>query len=576
MSSDIILDFYADIILDFSSYFTRDLFRATSLNTFHRCEEILRFVHEMETSGLREGAVSSLLDELLWFGERDIVIKTGFADDWDELLFLFNEKTLASKVFAVERLHKRLQNSYLRECRDLIAQTVAKGDATPTKGGDELLKLSELFYSHLINSGHSEEEIYRQVSAIIKKRSAGSKAARILQDFFAAFPCRLRDFDAYVSAASELTAALPGDVAEGVTGKVPGEIYERHKDALNPGDASKSVFLIKNLKAFDFGDARAQAEAKLVLARSIAYTMNVHSEADWVDRMVIVRSGTADGHAIVGPRSPMRWRRRISEKYANKVVGERVSVLLGEQLRPEVTDKIRKSITEYANGFHADGLSTQLVSVWSALEGLLPRLKDKENRIAEIAEIVVICQRAAYFRNMLQWVYSLHRESDPDQFLDIISSISESKSELHRFGLALFDQKYRALSKKLEHLMAKKPLAQLRTYRLLTKVKDPKSRAATLKGHDQKINWQIRRIYLERNRIVHNASPSRNIEALLTNLCEYYLSCLDVLFDELARAPHYDIGYAFQEAKLRQDLRMRSLSDGNSDLAIALGFSLTS
>ncbi|MEX2745599.1 hypothetical protein AB3480_30710 [Rhizobium mongolense] len=574
MSSDNVLDFFADIVLDFSSYFTRDLFRATSLNTFHRCEEIMRFTREMETSGVREGAISSLLEELHWFGPRDLVIKRGFASEWDELEFLFDEKTLSSKTFAVARLHARLETSYLRECRDLLENEIKDGIATPTKGGEELLKLSELFYSHLINSGHSEEEVYRQVVAIIKKRSAGIKPVRILQEFFAAFPCRLSKFDAYVSAASELSSALPSDLATGVTGKVPPEIYERHKDALNPGDTTKSVFLLKDLEAYDFGDARAQAEAKLVLARSIAYTMNAHSEADWVDRMVIVRAGTADGHAIVGPLSPMRWRRRVSDKYANKIVGERVSILLGNTLLPEVSDKIRKSITEYANGFHADGLSTQLVSVWSALEGLLPRLKDKENRIGEICEAVVTAQRAAYFRNMLQWVYSLHREKEPERFADIIKPIKETKSELHRFGLAILDPKYLAVSKDLQAFMADRPLGQLRTFRLLTKLKTAKSTSTTLDGHDQKIIWQTKRIYLERNRIVHNASPSRNIETLLTNLCEYYLSCLDVLFMELVRNPAYEIGSAFQEARLRQDLRKRSILADSKDISAMLGFSL--
>lgn len=574
MSSDGILDFFADIMQDFSHYFTRDLFRATSLNTFHRCSEILRFNKEMETSGLREGAISSLLEELHWFGERDLVIKAKFKNEWDEFSFLFVNKSLTSKIFAVHRLHSRLQRSYLRACRDLISQSVKQGKATVTKGREDFLKLSEIFYSYLVNSGHSEEEINRQNFAIIKKRAPGNNPLRILQDFFAAFPCSVREFDAYVSAASELSAALPVDVAAGITGKVPVEIYERHKDALNPGDASKSVFLLKGLKAFDFGDARAQAQEKLVLARSIAYTMNPHSEADWMDRMVIVRAGTTEGHAIAGPLSPMRWRRRVSEKYANKIVGGRVAALLGDQLQAEVADKIRKSITEYANGFHADGLSTQLVSVWSALEGLLPRLKDKENRIAEICDVVVMSQRAAYFRNMLQWVYVLHRENNPEQFLEIISPISESKSELHRFGLAILDPKYRGVSQKLLKFMEKKPLAQLRTFRLISKLKDHASKAVTLKGHDQKIIWQTKRIYLERNRIVHNASPSRNIETLLTNLCEYYLSCLDVLFEELGRAPHYDIGYAFQEAKLRQDLRMQALLSGSEDQTVALGFSL--
>ena len=98
--------------------------------------------------------------------------------------------------------------------------------------------------------------------------------------------------------------------------------------------------------------------------------MNAHSEADWVDRMVIVRAGTADGHAIVGPLSHAMARTSFRQVCQQDRGG--TSFHLANTLLPEVSDKNRKSITEYANGFHADGLSTQLVSVWSALEGLLP------------------------------------------------------------------------------------------------------------------------------------------------------------------------------------------------------------
>jgi len=175
---------------------------------------------------------------------------------------------------------------------------------------------------------------------------------------------------------------------------------------------------------------------------------------------------------------------------------------------------------------------------------------------------------------MLQWVYSLHREKDPDRFADIIKPITETRSELHRFGMAILDPKYLAVSKDLQAFMADRPLAQLRTFRLLTKLKSAKSTSMTLDGHDQKIVWETKRIYLERNRIVHNASPSRNIETLLTNLCEYYLSCLDVLFLEINRNPAYEIGSAFQEARLRQNLRKRSISADSKDISTMLGFSL--
>ncbi|WP_141103907.1 hypothetical protein [Rhizobium sp. R634] len=77
-------------------------------------------------------------------------------------------------------------------------------------------------------------------------------------------------------------------------------------------------------------------------------------------------------------------------------------------------------------------------------------------------------QRAAYFRNMLQWVYSLHREKEPERFADLIKPIKETISEPHRFGLAILDPKYLTVSKDLQALMADRPLGQLRTFRLLT------------------------------------------------------------------------------------------------------------
>lgn len=100
-------------------------------------------------------------------------------------------------------------------------------------------------------------------------------------------------------------------------------------------------------------------------------------------------------------------------------------------------------------------------------------------------------------------------------------------------------------------------------------------------AHVQRVDWQLRRIYRERNRIVHRADPSPNVGTLILNLNEYLATVFEVLFAVDPSRP-YEMGLdgVFESVFLDEEFRSKKaaglskqpLSAENS--STVLGFNL--
>ena len=112
---------------------------------------------------------------------------------------------------------------------------------------------------------------------------------------------------------------------------------------------------------------------------------------------------------------------------------------------------------------------------------------------------------------------------------------------------------------RIGELCGNNPLALQRTRDLwkLTRKCDDVRLAIT--RHEQKCSWHISRIYRERNRIVHQASPSQNVETLIQNLCEYYLTSLQSVFETSDFKVPHTLDDVFSDIHIKQEYRMSQL-----------------
>jgi hypothetical protein len=569
--------YFCQLVDEMVWYGTRDSYRAPSLNTYHRCDEILRSAGEIKLWRLREGILSSMFDELQTLGQRDPTVQKHFPSEWARLNFAFEKGDITTKIFAVRQFLDRISTAYLKRCRDEIQRIVKGGEC---KEKDRLRRLAGSLCSYILNVGHSSEQIRYALNVHFFNRELDRPPARELQNFFAEFPCRRANYDVYAFTTEELGEVVQGPGCEIIRDSLPPGIRQRHGGFL---ETTKDHYIIvfRAISAFDPSDARLRAEAQMALARAIAYTSRPLSSLEWKPEIIVAWSANTSGILLADAPDPLRRRYRESESYTDLILDKRKQIVFESDFDTTDRNRIMNAIIAYSNAFHSESPATQLTTVWSSLEGLLPLSANSEGRIDSITKFALPCQRAAYLKNLFQWAFTDHYALGRDEFFAIIDKIQGFRSRLSRFIAVLCFPEFKSISDELGAFAARSPLTTYRGFRLVMASQKIADLWKLLKNHEVKVDWQLHRIYRERNRIVHQASPSSNVTTLILNLNEYFLVCLDALFQVTNRAPtKSSLDDLFIQISLEQDYREQQIQSltkealARENAEVVLGFDL--
>jgi len=226
---------------------TRDSHRAPAMNTFHLCLEVQRTWDETLSSSLREGLISTILDELYTTGNNDSTLTEHFAEPWSKLTFALKSSVPQdTKVRAVARFFRHIESSYLKRCRDVIQNLVS---GRPVKK-EKIATLTGAFCSYLQNVGYTPRHISRMTSTRFFNRELTDKPVRELQDFFSRFSGRPVEFDVYMSVMEQLVMAAGSRDFTEYKGKLPASA--RHVAAFYPTeDTGEKIVIFRNICAFD-------------------------------------------------------------------------------------------------------------------------------------------------------------------------------------------------------------------------------------------------------------------------------------------------------------------------------------
>jgi len=569
---------FAQLVENMVWYGTRDSYRAPSLNTYHRCVEILRAADEIKLAHLRDGILSSMFDEFSDFAKTDPTVKQHFSAEWDKVDFAFKNGTQRNKVFAVQQFKESLEGRYFKRCRREIEKMIANEKANDK---DRLERLAGDFCSYILNVGHSAEQISYIVNVSFFEREATLPPVREVQKFFSEFPCRESLFQVFMFTTKELADTAKEEGCELLTKKLPRPMSLRHGKFLE--DTTKfETIQYRDVRAFDPADARIRSEAKLSFARAITYTNRPRDPLSWRPEVIVSWEKNESGILLNESPAPLRRRYRTSESYSEQILDQRRKAISGNSFSERDKNKIGNAIIGYSNAFHSESPSTQLVAVWSSLEGLLPEVTDNASRIDSVVSAALACQRAKYFQKIFQWAFIDHYALGKEDFFKIVDKVTLYKTRLSRFIAALCFEEFEEISNELGKFAFRSPLTSHRGFRLKAASKKVAELSKIIDGHQKKVDWQLRRIYRERNRIVHQANPSANVTTLILNLNEYFLVCLDAFFDVSGRAMGaQSVDGLFTQIYLEEEYRRSRVSKlGSKPLAhdnasLIFGFELS-
>lgn len=202
----------------------------------------------------------------------------------------------------------------------------------------------------------------------------------------------------------------------------------------------------------------------------------------------------------------------------------------------ETTSRLIRSVSLAGFSMNTPDIDARIVPLWSAFEALLPQpSKDKEAsvRISHFADVIGPCILHDHFRSLFEVTYRNFKTCFGEVFSDHVGAKGIGETKAHKFANLIVQQD--PFDEDFFKIFSDHPLARYRVGRMRRVFSNPKNVVDILDGLEKKVEWQLHRIYRERNSLVHSGSVTRAAEHLLENGYSYYQSIL-FLIERISRS----------------------------------------
>ena len=234
------------------------------------------------------------------------------------------------------------------------------------------------------------------------------------------------------------------------------------------------------------------------------------------------------------------------------------------EMQPETKERIFSAFRLYRVGADADIFENKLINWWTGLEYLAKGSKSGGQIGAGVEAALVPALLLAYIPKHLKAFRAVLSEKRAKLTLaDGKEQLIENMS-IKEFYLALRDQTNLV---RFETICKDEPYLWLHLKEFINSVSTPKGLLSLIKCHEQRLRWQIQRLYRARCDVVHAAREVENAGLLCANLEFYLKTTLNAMltaFQGVAtlKSPHeFFERCRYRTEKIMEQLGQKSPSD---------------
>lgn len=197
--------------------------------------------------------------------------------------------------------------------------------------------------------------------------------------------------------------------------------------------------------------------------------------------------------------------------------------------------RIIRAINLHSIALTTEELENKLVNIWTAIETLIP--KDTEygsDRIVHIIDSLLPFQTYKYLNQLIEQLgrdFLFYNRNISNKLLKKIHTINDQESDIGRLSALIMTAENEDIRTELYGLLKNYPLLRWRVFTLNKKLSNGKNIKKMLDNHQQRIKWQVRRIYRVRNLIVHSGRMPSYTNILVENLHNYFDDLLNYVID---------------------------------------------
>lgn len=510
-----------------------DSYKVPTLNFHYLCIEMLQTIDKIDADIVDKGNMRPLFEELSAMLSNDKVAEKLYGTDFNRLFYNKNDKGEYSRdcsnlnkdpgsEISLKVIQKTLQflindmtldDKYLQTLKNEI-ELIVKKTTFEIDEAQRLSGLSRLLLTELINRGYSQEYIYSK----IKERyySEEQKIEDISNEI--EYFWNMFSFEEH-----KYNVTLPVKKAE--VKKLLSHFHGVEiTDNIDKLFGNSCRWLAKmEMEALDPQSARDRVCELISLFVSLKQYNSHVSKSFYTKQAIVVDLDNQKKYVLSKPMTVMSRGGTKSEEQTYRRIGEML------QSFPIIGEKMINAINLHSSAMESINISNQLLNLWTIVEVLVEVDKRYSySKITQISNTITTVQNASYVKSLIeQLLFDLkHCCLDIESHLE---KITKGNNDIEKMAALLVLQEFEQNKTDLVNDLPNYPLLQYRIEHYAKQFSNRQELKKMLVNHRKRLEWQIMRIYRNRNMIVHDGSHFPYIDLVVQNLHFYVDNLIDTI-----------------------------------------------
>lgn len=536
--------FFAQRISELLFDYTLSTYKFPTLYSTSLCLEAIRIIDMIEKNKISEKSIIPIKEELKLRLPKDIIVNHIIGDTLQDYIKEFNSENLHETRLNIELLYNKIRpDIYLKTTQDILTELIIEN-----KQKSKIDKLTTNFVTALIDCGYSQSFINLQVNIFFFRRGdlGNISSSDSIKDFFKLFPLKNQTFEVIVSGSNlfkNTTQALAGFDIE-IISELPkkDELSAKEKSYLKRKDKNDILLKCSNIKALDSRTAKEKAESKINTVTKL-FNFFHHKDFPYYSKYALIYNESKYQHTI-GPKiSAMH---KCQDFYPNKA-GEKLNNLIHNfGIDSSSFYKIDKAIELHGESIKSDFTESQLLQNWISFETLLVGYS-KKTKIDQVLEGLIPSLKLSYLATLIKELQNDLYHWDKSKTEELLSSLN-GETLTDKVAQLVCIESNKPIREKFYESLELFPLLKNRILKLKEIFTSPVSALEYLLEHEQRVIWQLKRIYRTRNQIVHLGYVSDFTEYLVENSHNY----LDIFINQIIHMVINDRQIASLEQGLKE------------------------
>ncbi len=535
---------------------TLDSYQVPALNVHTLLLETQFVLSLIKARRFRQGTLNSVLEELVYRISQDKAMRSCLGIRFESVMRALNSHDSRSVSSIVDYVVEACEEGAYRQH---VVSELARAVEDP-KRKDDIIDLARSLVVELLYEGYSREHVYFSAQEFFFHRPGHITSTRDLQQFLSdRFTFDKREWVVVARAsasydsdpsiqASDITVSREVPESRGRTAKE----RDRERKFFAP-DEGYPVYVTVTTHALDASGARDVLKSWLRAVGAFRKQADHRQAFDFrgemlvyeqpSNRCLLVRDSTPP--LLKGSTQPLRISSMTSAVGIVRKVPEyyRMTDLHLTALQSEEAD-------------------TQFLTLWTALEGLLPETRGARIRGITLLLESVLCRK--YIGRLLRNLQDDLQRCVPGSLSLMLSSSSVGTSPSEKLAAAISIESFKPLRDILYKGSsdARNVLLCNRVWNLKRSLSSPDSIRLALSNHWRRVSWHLSRMYRSRNLLVHSGTKLPYLESLVQNLHSYLDTLMDSIADAFEEVPHFEsVESALHHVSLEYEGYQKYLND---------------